>query len=37
MLEAGKRLIILKENEPHGDFVGIVEEQLIRMCAQHNE
>ncbi|WP_063612160.1 DUF3102 domain-containing protein, partial [Escherichia coli] len=28
MLEAGKRLIILKENEPHGDFVGIVEEQL---------
>ncbi|HAU5654011.1 TPA: DUF3102 domain-containing protein [Citrobacter freundii] len=28
MLEAGKRLIILKENEPHGDFVFIVEEQL---------
>ncbi|HEP0055707.1 TPA: DUF3102 domain-containing protein [Escherichia coli] len=28
MLEAGKRLITLKENEPHGDFVGIVEEQL---------
>lgn len=28
MLEAGKRLIILKENEPHGEFVAIVEEQL---------
>lgn len=28
MLEAGKRLIVLKENEPHGDFVSIVEEQL---------
>jgi hypothetical protein len=28
MLEAGKRLVILKENEPHGDFVSIVEEQL---------
>lgn len=28
MLEAGKRLVILKENEPHGDFVAIVEEQL---------
>ncbi|WP_231752103.1 DUF3102 domain-containing protein [Burkholderia sp. MSMB1498] len=28
MLEAGKRLILLKENEPHGDFTRIVEEQL---------
>ncbi|ELC8786599.1 DUF3102 domain-containing protein [Salmonella enterica] len=28
MLEAGKRLVILKENEPHGDFVDIVENQL---------
>ncbi|WP_290606035.1 helix-turn-helix domain-containing protein [Arsenophonus sp. ENCA] len=28
MLEAGKRLIILKENEPHGDFMRIVKEQL---------
>ncbi|MEN3257972.1 DUF3102 domain-containing protein [Sodalis endosymbiont of Spalangia cameroni] len=28
MLEAGKRLIILKENEPHGEFMKIVEEQL---------
>lgn len=28
MLEAGKRLVILKENEPHGDFTEIVEEQL---------
>ncbi len=28
MLELGKRLIQLKENEPHGDFVEIVEEQL---------
>lgn len=28
MLEAGKRLIVLKENEPHGDFEGIVREQL---------
>jgi hypothetical protein len=28
MLEAGKRLLILKENEPHGDFIEIVEEQL---------
>lgn len=28
MLEAGKRLIILKENEPHGDFIDIVESQL---------
>lgn len=37
MLEAGKRLIILKENEPHGDFVGIVKNNLVCMCAQHNE
>ncbi|ELN4639711.1 DUF3102 domain-containing protein [Escherichia coli] len=28
MLEAGKRLIILKENEPHGEFVEIVREHL---------
>ncbi|WP_437216741.1 DUF3102 domain-containing protein [Pectobacterium sp. LFLA-215] len=28
MLEAGKRLVILKENEPHGDFTEIVESQL---------
>lgn len=28
MLEAGKRLVILKENEPHGDFLDIVESQL---------
>ncbi|BGI52595.1 MAG: DUF3102 domain-containing protein [Candidatus Hamiltonella defensa (Ceratovacuna japonica)] len=28
MLEAGKRLIILKENEPHGDFINIVTERL---------
>jgi len=28
MLEAGKRLIVLKENEPHGDFELIVREQL---------
>ncbi|RQY11147.1 DUF3102 domain-containing protein [Burkholderia stagnalis] len=28
MLEAGKRLILLKENEPHGEFTSIVEEQL---------
>ncbi|EAM8948290.1 DUF3102 domain-containing protein [Salmonella enterica] len=28
MLEAGKRLVILKENEPHGDFIDIVESQL---------
>lgn len=28
MLEAGKRLIVLKEHEPHGDFVQIVEAQL---------
>jgi hypothetical protein len=28
MLEAGKRLIVLRENEPHGDFLQIVEGQL---------
>lgn len=28
MLEAGKRLVILKENEPHGDFTEIIESQL---------
>ncbi|ANY15923.1 DUF3102 domain-containing protein [Bordetella pseudohinzii] len=28
MLEAGKRLILMKEHEPHGDFIQIVEDQL---------
>lgn len=28
MLEAGKRLVQIKENEPHGDFVAIVEGRL---------
>ncbi|WP_338807120.1 DUF3102 domain-containing protein [Pseudomonas chlororaphis] len=28
MLEAGKRLIVLKENEPYGEFEQIVREQL---------
>jgi hypothetical protein len=28
MLEAGKRLVILKEHEGHGEFTEIVEEQL---------
>lgn len=28
MLEAGKRLVILKEHEPHGEFLQIVEAQL---------
>ncbi|EKR7615304.1 DUF3102 domain-containing protein [Escherichia coli] len=28
MLEAGKRLVILKENEPHGEYAQIVKEQL---------
>lgn len=28
MLEAGKRLLILKENEPHGEFSCIVKEEL---------
>ena len=28
MLEAGKRLVQIKENEPHGDFVEILENRL---------
>ncbi|EHN5173283.1 DUF3102 domain-containing protein [Salmonella enterica] len=28
MLEAGKRLVILKENEPYGDFTRIITEEL---------
>lgn len=28
MLEAGKRLIVLKEHEPHGEFEQIVQERL---------
>lgn len=28
MLEAGKRLIILKEHEPHGDFEAILRDQI---------
>ncbi|HFI3916379.1 TPA: DUF3102 domain-containing protein [Escherichia coli] len=28
MLEAGKRLILLKENEPHGEFIKILEGEL---------
>jgi hypothetical protein len=28
MLEAGKRLVLLKENESHGEFIQIVEERL---------
>ena len=28
MLEAGKRLVLIKENEPHGEFTAIVEERL---------
>jgi hypothetical protein len=28
MLEAGKRLVILKEHEPHGEFETIVREQI---------
>lgn len=28
MLEAGKRLIVLKENEPHGDFLELLEQRL---------
>ncbi|HGB3471651.1 TPA: DUF3102 domain-containing protein [Salmonella enterica subsp. diarizonae serovar 61:l,v:z35] len=28
MLEAGKRLLILKENEPHGEFQSITREEL---------
>lgn len=28
MLESGKRLVLLKEHEPHGEFTSIVEDQL---------
>lgn len=28
MLEAGKRLVLLKEHEPHGEFEAIVQDQL---------
>lgn len=28
MLEAGKRLVVLKEHEPHGDFEQVLREQL---------
>jgi hypothetical protein len=28
MLEAGRRLILLKENEPHGEFAEIIKSQL---------
>ncbi|EAW9081733.1 DUF3102 domain-containing protein, partial [Salmonella enterica] len=28
MLEAGKRLVILKENEPHGEFTDILENDI---------
>ncbi|WP_186265036.1 DUF3102 domain-containing protein [Burkholderia gladioli] len=28
MLEAGRRLLVIKENEPHGDFLEIVEGRL---------
>ena len=28
MLEAGRRLILLKENEPHGEFTNILENEL---------
>jgi len=28
MLEAGKRLVLIKENEPHGEFTRIVEERI---------
>ncbi|ENM0085636.1 DUF3102 domain-containing protein [Salmonella enterica] len=28
MLEAGKRLVILKENEPYGEFINILESEL---------
>lgn len=28
MLEAGRRLVQIKENEPHGEFISIVTEQL---------
>ncbi|WP_175841660.1 DUF3102 domain-containing protein [Burkholderia arboris] len=28
MLETGRRLLVIKENEPHGDFVEIVQDRL---------
>ena len=28
MLEAGKRLLVIREHEPHGDFIEIVEQRL---------
>lgn len=28
MLEAGRRLIVIKECEPYGEFIGIIEERL---------
>ncbi len=28
MLEAGRRLILLKEHEPHGEFINVLENQL---------
>lgn len=28
MLEAGRRLIVMKEHEPHGEFINIIEQQL---------
>lgn len=28
MLEAGRRLLVLKEHEPHGDFMDVVENRL---------
>ncbi len=35
MLEAGKRLIVLKENEPHGEFMEIVQQLgLVHRTAQ---
>lgn len=28
MLEAGKRLLVIREHEPHGEFIGILEDRL---------
>ncbi|HGO6165950.1 TPA: DUF3102 domain-containing protein [Burkholderia cepacia] len=28
MLEAGRRLLVIKENEPHGEFIDVVQERL---------
>ncbi len=28
MLEAGRRLLVIKENEPHGDFIDVVQDRL---------